>query len=41
MPLSPNEVKTRAIKFAGYWKDQTRERAEKDTFWNEFFDILE
>lgn len=32
MPISPNEIKNRAYKFANDWKDETRERAEKDTF---------
>jgi hypothetical protein len=40
MPISPNEIKSRAIKFANDWKDESRERAEKDTFWNEFFHIF-
>lgn len=40
MPLSLNEIKSRAFKFSNYWKDQSRERAEKDTFWNEFFEIF-
>lgn len=29
-----------AQQFAKRWKDETRERAEKDTFWNEFFAIF-
>ena len=40
MPLSLNEIKTRAFEFSNYWKDESRERAEKDTFWNEFFHIF-
>jgi hypothetical protein len=40
MPLSLNEIRSRANRFAVDWKDQTRERAEKDTFWNEFFEIF-
>jgi N-6 DNA Methylase len=40
MPLSLNEIRTRAIKFGIEWKDETRERAEKDTFWNEFFEVF-
>jgi len=40
MPLSLNEIKSRAFEFAKYWKDQSKERAEKDTFWNEFFNIF-
>ncbi|MFH0955311.1 MAG: DNA methyltransferase [Candidatus Micrarchaeota archaeon] len=40
MVLSPNEVRRRAIAFVHEWKDETRERAEAQTFWNEFFDIF-
>ena len=35
--LSWNEIKTRAIQFSRSWADETREQAEKQTFWNEFF----
>ena len=40
MPLSWNEIKHRAIKFGNDWKTETRESAERQTFWNEFFDIF-
>ena len=40
MPLSLNEIRSRAIQFSNDWKDEKRERAEKDTFWNEFFNIF-
>jgi len=40
MALSWNEIKDRALKFTNEWKDETRERAEKDTFWNEFFHVF-
>ncbi len=40
MPLSWNEIKHRAIKFGNDWKAETRESAERQTFWNEFFDIF-
>lgn len=40
MPLSWNEIKHRAIKFGNDWKHETREAAERQTFWNEFFDIF-
>ena len=40
MPLSWNEIKHRAIKFGNDWKTETREAAERQTFWNEFFDIF-
>ena len=35
MPLSWNEIKHRAIRFGADWKDETREAAERQTFWNE------
>ncbi|WP_346859838.1 DNA methyltransferase [uncultured Draconibacterium sp.] len=40
MALSWNEIKDRALKFTKEWEGETRERAEKDTFWNEFFHIF-
>lgn len=40
MALSWNEIKDRALKFAKEWEGETRERAEKDTFWNDFFNIF-
>jgi len=40
MALSWNEIKDRALKFTNEWKEETRERAEKDTFWNEFFHVF-
>ena len=40
MPLSWNEIHSRAITFARTWSDATREKAEAQTFWNEFFDIF-
>ena len=40
MPLSFPEIKGRALRFSDDWKSATRERAEKDTFWNEFFNIF-
>lgn len=40
MALSWNEIKDRALKFSNEWKDETRERAEKDTFWNQFFHVF-
>ena len=38
--LSRNEVRDRAVKFAAEWRDETRERAEAQTFWNEFLAIF-
>ncbi|MCY2950851.1 MAG: class I SAM-dependent DNA methyltransferase [Planctomycetota bacterium] len=40
MPLSWNEIRQRAITFSRNWSDASRERAEAQTFWNEFFDIF-
>lgn len=40
MPLSLNDIRTRAVAFADRWKEEGSERAEAQTFWNEFFDIF-
>lgn len=40
MVLSLNEIKSRAIAFSHEWKNETRERAESQTFWNDFFNIF-
>ena len=40
MPLSWNEIRTRAAVFAEEWADETQERAEAQTFWNEFFEVF-
>ena len=40
MALSWNEIKDRALKFSNEWADETRERAEKDSFWNDFFEVF-
>lgn len=40
MPLSWNEIRQRAITFARDWSDASRERAEAQTFWNEFFQVF-
>ncbi len=40
MALSWNEIKDRALKFSNEWIDETRERAEKDSFWNDFFEVF-
>lgn len=40
MPLSWNEIKNRAVLFARSWCEASRERAEAQTFWNEFFDVF-
>lgn len=40
MPLGWREIGQRAIRFGRQWAEATRERAEKQTFWNEFFDVF-
>ena len=40
MPLSWNEIRHRAIRFSKEWTGVKREQAEKQTFWNEFFDVF-
>jgi hypothetical protein len=40
MPLSWNEIRHRAIVFSKDWRGVTREVAERQTFWNEFFNVF-
>ena len=40
MPLSWNEIKHRAIAFSRDWKGVTSEKSERQTFWNEFFEVF-
>src|SRR3954452_529741 len=40
MHISWNEARARAAKFAEEWKDETYERGETQTFYNEFFEIF-
>ncbi len=40
MPLAWNEIRHRAIKFAHDQAAAAREAAEKQTFWNEFFNVF-
>ncbi len=40
MALSWNEIKERALSFSNEWADETKERAEKDSFWNDFFNVF-
>ena len=40
MPLSWNEIKTRATQFSKEWENETSEDAEAKTFWNEFFNVF-
>ena len=39
-PLSPNEIRDRALRFAREWESERREKAEAQTFWNEFFNVF-
>jgi hypothetical protein len=38
--ISWNEIRHRALAFSRSWGEATREQADKQTFWNEFFDVF-
>lgn len=38
--MSWNEIRDRAIRFSREWRGERREEAEKQSFWNEFFDVF-
>lgn len=40
MKLSWNEIRNRAIQFSKQWANASSEAAEKQTFWNEFFEVF-
>ena len=40
MRLTLQEIRQRAIQFGHDWKNETSERAEAQTFWNEFFAVF-
>lgn len=40
MPLSWNEIKTRALAFSKEWQDEASEHAEAQSFWNAFLHIF-
>lgn len=40
MPLSWNEIRHRAIAFSKEWAGTRSEQAEKQTYWNEFFNVF-
>ncbi|WP_043999948.1 DNA methyltransferase, partial [Microcystis aeruginosa] len=40
MPLSWNEIKNRAIAFQKEWEGETSEKAESQSFWNDFFNVF-
>ena len=39
MPLSWNEIRSRALEFSKRWENETSEDAEAKSFWNEFLNI--
>lgn len=40
MPLSWNEIRSRAHEFSRKWVDEESERAEAQSFWNDFFAVF-
>src|SRR5712664_2222783 len=40
MPLSWNEIRDRALAFSRGWAEEESERAEAQSFWNEFFGVF-
>jgi hypothetical protein len=40
MPLSWNEIKSRALQFTQEWKDEVSEDAEAKSFWDDFFNVF-
>lgn len=40
MALSWNEIRSRAITFSKEWEDESRENAESQSFWNDFFNVF-
>jgi len=40
MPISWHEIRQRAIQFSHDWLTAVSESADKQTFWNEFFDVF-
>jgi len=40
MPLSWNEIRLRAVRFAEEWKDASYEKGQTQTFYNEFFEVF-
>ena len=40
MPLSWNEIRSRAVAFSKEWAGESREHAEAKTFWDEFFRVF-
>ena len=40
MPLSWNEIKSRALAFSKEWEQESSEDAEAKTFWDGFFNVF-
>lgn len=40
MPLSWNEIKSRAVTFTNEWKNEEQEHAEAKSFWDDFFKVF-
>ncbi|WP_374428022.1 class I SAM-dependent DNA methyltransferase [Ideonella dechloratans] len=40
MPLSWNEIRSRAVDFSKEWKDESSEDAEAKSFWDAFFNVF-
>lgn len=40
MPLSWNEIKSRALAFSREWQQESSEDAEAKTFWDGFFNVF-
>ena len=40
MPLSWNEIRHRAIAFSREWQGEAREAGERQSFWNDFFNVF-
>lgn len=40
MPLSWNEIRSRAIAFSNEWKDASNESADAKSFWDDFFKVF-
>ncbi len=40
MPLSWNEIKTRALAFSKEWENESSEDAEAKSFWDGFFNVF-
>lgn len=40
MPISKNQIRKNAVAFSKKWENEKRERAEKDSFYNDFFGVF-